>query len=162
MRNQRYHFLEDLIKENNFTCGAELGVQRGHTFFHLLETCPDLHLIGVDLWLGHNQVKYRAMKKDVMSRAKDNPRATIIYKSTQEAHKEIENKSLDFVFIDADHSYHGVFSDLKNWIPKIREGGYICGHDCYYSGVKKAIDEVLKTYKTTFDMVWYKEITDEV
>jgi predicted O-methyltransferase YrrM len=37
--------------------------------------------------------------------------------------------SIDFLFIDADHSYEAVKADWKRWFPKVRKGGYIALHD---------------------------------
>jgi predicted O-methyltransferase YrrM len=37
--------------------------------------------------------------------------------------------SLDWVFIDADHAYESVVKDLDAWLPKVRKGGIIAGHD---------------------------------
>ena len=37
--------------------------------------------------------------------------------------------SLDFVFIDGDHTYAGVRADIAAWLPKIKNGGIIAGHD---------------------------------
>jgi hypothetical protein len=51
------------------------------------------------------------------------------------------NSSLDFVFIDANHSYEAVLSDLHAWWPKIRPGGLLAGHDYGWSGVAKAVYE---------------------
>jgi predicted O-methyltransferase YrrM len=52
--------------------------------------------------------------------------------------------SVDFCFIDGDHSYEAVRTDLAVWFPKIKVGGVIAGHD-YNSveapGVKRAVDE---------------------
>ena len=45
------------------------------------------------------------------------------------AAKDYKNKSLDFVFIDAGHSYVDVLNDIKAWFPKIKKGGIIAGHD---------------------------------
>lgn len=45
------------------------------------------------------------------------------------AAKRYANGSLDFVFIDAGHSYEDVFADIKAWYPKVRAGGLIAGHD---------------------------------
>jgi len=36
---------------------------------------------------------------------------------------------LDFVYIDGNHSYTYVISDLRNWYPKVRSGGVIVGDD---------------------------------
>jgi hypothetical protein len=43
--------------------------------------------------------------------------------------KNIINESLDFVYIDSDHSYEGVMADLKAWTPKVKKGGLVSGHD---------------------------------
>ena len=54
-----------------------------------------------------------------------------------------EDESLDFVFIDGDHSYDGVMRDIEAYFPKIRIGGVIAGHD-YEGGwvdCKKAVDD---------------------
>jgi hypothetical protein len=40
------------------------------------------------------------------------------------------DKSLDFVFIDGNHGYSFVKQDILAWLPKIKPGGVICGHDC--------------------------------
>jgi predicted O-methyltransferase YrrM len=49
--------------------------------------------------------------------------------------------SLDFVFIDAAHSFEAVTHDLAAWWPKLRQGGLIAGHDYTYSpGVRAAVD----------------------
>ena len=60
-----------------------------------------------------------------------------------------ENKSVDFVFIDASHKYENVKADILTWLPKIKPGGYIGGHD-YVSdpdhadyGVTKAVNEII-------------------
>ena len=39
------------------------------------------------------------------------------------------NASVDFVFIDANHSYDSVKRDIIAWQPKVRSGGIIAGHD---------------------------------
>lgn len=40
------------------------------------------------------------------------------------------DKSLDLVFIDGNHGYSYVKQDVLAWLPKIKLGGIICGHDC--------------------------------
>jgi predicted O-methyltransferase YrrM len=67
---------------------------------------------------------------------------TIIGDSTK-VHEQFENESLDFVFIDGDHSYKGVKKDLAGWFPKIKKGGIMAGHDYneLSCGVRQAVDE---------------------
>lgn len=46
-----------------------------------------------------------------------------------EAVKRFQDHSIDFAYIDADHSYEAVLEDLKLWWPKIIPGGILAGHD---------------------------------
>ena len=39
------------------------------------------------------------------------------------------NQSLDLVFIDGDHEHDAVRNDMLAWLPKVRRGGIICGHE---------------------------------
>lgn len=59
----------------------------------------------------------------------------------------VQDDSLDFVFIDADHSYEAVRKDILTWSKKVREGGMICGHDVNMEGVQKALKELIPNYK---------------
>ena len=48
----------------------------------------------------------------------------------------------DFVFIDGDHGYGGVVEDVRGLMPHISRGAYLLFHDAWYSGVKRALDEI--------------------
>lgn len=51
---------------------------------------------------------------------------------------------IDYLYVDADHSYAGVAADLAAWFPHVRLGGLIVGDDyghALYPGVKQAWDE---------------------
>ncbi len=50
-----------------------------------------------------------------------------------------ENNDLDFIFIDGDHSYEAVSSDLNIWWPKLKDGGIIAGHDFWASQIYQAV-----------------------
>ena len=41
---------------------------------------------------------------------------------------DFEDKSLDFVYIDANHEYSYVFEDITKWYKKIKKGGIISGY----------------------------------
>lgn len=53
--------------------------------------------------------------------------------------------SFDLVFIDAMHTYEAVTEDIRAWLPKVRDGGVLAGHDYggKFDGVKAAVDTEL-------------------
>lgn len=65
-----------------------------------------------------------------------------IREDSKEAHRHFADGSLDFLFIDGDHTYKGMRKDLELWYPKVKSGGYIGGHDYAEPtcGVKMAVD----------------------
>lgn len=63
------------------------------------------------------------------------------------ASKKFKDKSLDFIFIDAAHDYESVKADILAWLPKVKNGGVLAGHDYYpdhleYCGVFQAVNEI--------------------
>lgn len=69
-----------------------------------------------------------------------------------------EDNSLDFVFIDAQHTKEATLRDLEAWYPKVKVGGTIAGHDYFprrinsrshrnRAGVVHAVVEFLIKYK---------------
>ena len=51
---------------------------------------------------------------------------------------------IDMIFIDGDHSYSGVKTDVDLYFPKLKKGGIICMHDYGWAeGVKKVVHEDL-------------------
>ena len=57
------------------------------------------------------------------------PFLRIIRKHSVVAAADVTDGSLDFVFIDADHTYPAVVADIAAWWPKVKPGGWIGGHD---------------------------------
>ncbi len=168
----RWQTISEWVNENGWTRGAELGTWEGHTFKNLILSCPNLTLIGVDLYESqpdntgperwtpgenshawdHNQYYNNIMHFCEQNR----PRAMFHKGYTTEVANLIEDDSLDFVFIDADHSYEGVVKDIAAWAPKVKSGGYIIGHDIHFESVKKAVEEKYgQNYSTADDFVWY-------
>ena len=78
--------------------------------------------------------------------------------TTNEAVKLFEDESLDAVFIDADHSYEAVKLDIQNWMPKVRKGGILAGHDysSAWSGVIRAVDEIFPDSEK-IEFCWVKK-----
>jgi predicted O-methyltransferase YrrM len=104
--------------------GAELGILRGDMSACLLER-PDLTLYMIDI-----RVREEARK----------PRGVIIESDSSEAASQFPDEHFDFVFIDADHTLNGVRKDFAAWAPKVKPGGWLCGHDYGKGGVTGGVD----------------------
>jgi hypothetical protein len=78
---------------------------------------------------------------------------TPIRKTSVEAADSYENQSLDFVFLDAAHDYDSIRSDIIAWLPKVKIGGWIGGHDYTWNeGIRRACKELLPEH--TNDPSW--------
>jgi len=163
LSGRRQLVLEQMAKRYGWKTGAEVGVWYGRTFFHLLETIPGLTLYGVDIWKATGFAHHKdqsANRQAVFSRLDEfDGRARILELPSIEAAQTFENGALDFVFIDADHSYEAVKQDISAWLPKVRPGGYVTGHDIDMPEVRQAVDELLPGYREDYinDCVWFWE-----
>lgn len=115
--------LAELFNELGYKTGAEIGVKRGHYAKILCDAVPGLKYYGVDNWrLRDNYYEYA---KNYLAGYD----ATLIRKDSVEAAKDFAPGSLDFVYIDASHFFDDVMMDLILWVPKVKSGGIISGHD---------------------------------
>ena len=74
-------------------------------------------------------------------------------KDSISAAKEFEDKSLDAVFIDGDHTEEGCLADLYAWLPKVKPGGLFFGHDAVPGkGVEKALNRFHSETGMTFQI----------
>jgi predicted O-methyltransferase YrrM len=64
--------------------------------------------------------------------------------TSEEFVKTLKDESLDFVFIDGDHSFEGALKDFQNYYPKIKKGGIFAGHDIQLDSVRNALTYFLK------------------
>jgi hypothetical protein len=53
------------------------------------------------------------------------------------------DQSVDFCFIDADHTEAAVRRDIEAWLPKIKPGGILAGHDIDSPAVHAAVTSLL-------------------
>jgi predicted O-methyltransferase YrrM len=57
------------------------------------------------------------------------------------------DKKVDFLFIDGDHSYEGVKSDVEDWFPKLNNGAIVIFHDIGWAeGVQRVVQEFVRPY----------------
>jgi hypothetical protein len=133
--------LAKYFNELGFTRGAEIGVCDGRYSEILCQNIPNLDLLAVDSWQGA-----WALGKPVAIQRLEPFKVTIIEGLSVETAKTVSDGKLDFVFIDAEHSYESVKQDVEAWTPKVRKNGIVSGHDYYKTrqgniGVIKAVNE---------------------
>lgn len=119
-----------------FQRGAEIGVWQGEYSAYLCQAVPGLHLTCVDPWQqyrGYVDPKNEAARlEDAYQKACTAlaPYDCAIQRTTsKKAAAKVPDGSLDFVYCDGNHGKAFVLADLDAWVPKVRSGGAICGHD---------------------------------
>lgn len=171
----RWEVIAGLCLMNGYRYGAELGVSHGRFTTFLCSHIPDMKMIAVDLWDEQPQNEGRGPGAETFLRkdgwyhseklenlkkhcARQFPgRVDIRQQHSVEAAKGVKDDSLDFVFIDADHTYEGALADILAWTPKVRKGGTIAGHDYNdkWPGVIQAVKETGPAV-VTHDSVWLR------
>ena len=151
--------------------GVEVGVWAGETTRHLLRKRKQLHLTLVDPWaampeplrhtcsMGACCVSTAQMEKqyanviDSLKFAQE--RVTVMRLELCEAAIKIPDASKDFVFLDADHTKLGTLCAMLLYWPKVKPGGWLCGHDMehWYEvwGVRAAVEWWCAQNGQTFD-----------
>jgi len=137
---------KDMInKFSSGSCFVEIGVFQGRSLGFLIEESikadKDIKIIGVDFFEGMSKGLLEKVNKNLES---VKGKYTLIVNSSIEASKLFEDRSIDFVFIDAGHEYNDIKLDIINWLPKVKQGGVLAGHDYLYgnNNVKKVVDEM--------------------
>ena len=138
---------------------CEVGVCEGSHFRSLITAESVTHAVAVDLWTetgirAHNdcytpQSELDRMHNTMLELAKVDARVQVIKNYSPLAAKEFPDGYFDFVYIDGDHTYPGVWIDLCEWFPKVRSGGVLAGHDFFeytFGEVKFGIVEAVTKF----------------
>lgn len=129
-----------ILKSSNSKTVVEIGVWKGDFSKDLLKTCEFIErYYMIDPWANlpdwnkpfnvdsetFDHIYDEAITKT--SFAKD--KITVLRGRTKEVIDKIPDNSLDFAYIDGDHTLRGITIDLINLLPKIKENGFIGGDD---------------------------------
>ena len=146
-----YPIFDELVRVRKLEIGAEIGVAFGGHIEALLNISTVRKMYGIDPYLRLaskytmklSQLELNALYVYVLKRLSQfGDRYEHVRKRSVDAADNIPGQ-LDFVYVDANHSYKSVLMDLRTWVPVVREGGIIGGHDYAHpglSGVKQAVD----------------------
>lgn len=76
---------------------------------------------------------------------------TPVREASTKAAARFEDRSLDYIFVDGDHSFEGCYADLVAWYPKLKPGGVFIGHDCTPNeGVHQALQKFARERQLQF------------
>lgn len=166
-----YSRFYDFVSEQPYTVFVEVGCWLGLSVSYLAQKVkhkPDVKIYAIDLFDDSydlrehkhlEDIRYKLFQKKITETGIDDLVVPIKGFSWEMA-SNFQNESVDFVFIDADHSYEAVKKDIEAWLPKIRKNGIISGHDYGNgnpSGVKQAVDEKFKNFQLN-GSCWYTKI----
>ncbi len=168
--NNREDFLKALMPyiPEDAVC-VELGVFRGDFSRVILDILNPLRLYLVDPWEidkskvysdnGPTAYSTNTELEQVREQFRNDSRALIFRGYSYDAVKSFPDHCLDFIYIDASHLYEDVKRDLNGYLPKLKPGGLMCGHDYFDTylnfGVVKAVDEFIE--ETDFEMIVLNE-----
>lgn len=134
-RNEFPQLLNSLGLKNR---GVELGTFKGEFSKTLLDSWPGT-LFMVDVWRPLEIEEYDdqsnhsfhsdAFSETMKNTSQHSERAHMIRSRGNIAADLFQNGTLDFVYIDANHTYESVSEDIEIWFPKVRSGGILAGHD---------------------------------
>lgn len=133
---------------------VEIGVLKGAFSDEIIKRSPE-HLYLVDPWCEQEPEKYVDIQnvdqkklgelyESVAEHFNGADDVTIFRMFSHDAAREFEGAQVDVVYIDGNHSFYNAFHDLCAWAPKIKPGGWLCGHDfgnpAAFPGVRMAVD----------------------
>lgn len=145
---------------------AEIGTWKGDFAAVILSSRRPARLYLVDPWehrdegayadasyggrLEGGQAALEQMYRDVAARFAaeiESGQVRILRERSTAAASRFEDESLDWVYIDGDHSYEGVKADLEAYYRTVKPGGILAGDDYghvgswFEDGVSRAVDE---------------------
>lgn len=128
--------------------GSWKGKSTAYMCVEIANSQKDIKFFCVDTWEGskeHSAAETQTLYQTFMENMKELKYFFVPYKMTSlQAASLFDDGTVDFVFIDASHEYEDVQDDIREWMPKLRVGGLLAGHDYddNWPGVKKAVDEI--------------------
>lgn len=124
--------------QSKYIC--EVGVWKGEFSEVLLSRVPEISKYTlVDPWRNlpdwnkpsnKSDAEFTEIYEEARARlSKFSERIHVLRETTKLASRSIEVGSLDFVYIDGDHTLRGIALDLHFMLPKVKSGGFIGGDD---------------------------------
>lgn len=165
--------LLDQIKSelSDIAIAVEIGTWRGEYALNMINILKPVAFFAVDpyrIFPGmvsapgseyNNQTDLDNLANNVQQKLEE-AGGKLIRELSCDASLEFANEGLDVVYVDGDHTYEGVKTDIECWWPKVRPGGILCGDDYVKSttgkgfdyGVIEAVDEFVQQNNLDLDI----------
>lgn len=145
---------------------VEVGVQGGGYAACMLRQTNPVQFYLIDCWEHQDPTIYddpeanvsnpeqERLYRETVARFAGDSRVIVWKKYSKDAVALFEDESLDWVYIDANHSYDAVKEDIALWWPKVKKGGFLSGHDYIVResfGVVQAVNEFLNDQNLYFN-----------
>jgi len=142
--------------------GAEIGTWKGAYARRMITICQprELRLIDPylfideypDRWYGGLEAKSQADMDEIFDKVKHEMEALagdktkVIFERGMSADvlPQLADESLDWAYVDGNHSYEFVKQDIEELIPKIKTGGLLMGDDLQWPSIERAVNKVLE------------------
>ena len=161
--------LKDLIKELGDTSNmrmVEIGSFIGESTVIFADHFKEV--IAIDPFLSgyHEQdptsrFDFNEVYQEYLSNISNHKNIKTITLTSDDAIDILKDELFDFIYIDGLHTYEGVLTDIKNYLPLVKPGGVIGGHDLgpTWTGIEKAVKEVFGAPDKVFkDTSWIKRL----
>lgn len=140
----RDQWLTAVVKEHlkDVNIAVEVGVYRGSYSNSIVGKLQPAAFYGVDPYqlfedytnaptdqAYKDQTRLNQLFTKTRELYKKQNNSTLLRTTGVEAAKQFDDLSIDFVYIDGDHTYEFVKGDIAAWWPKIKPGGILSGHD---------------------------------
>lgn len=166
--DNRNMMMKNYVNKIRYPKILEIGIFKGDFFNFISNECNFTALDGVDIFEGitcsgdengNNVINYDIglAYLELTEKYKKYPNINLHRSDSTSYLSMIDDNYYDVIYIDGDHSYNGVKRDLELAFKKVKNNGYIMGHDYemnfsktsnnYDFGVKQAVNEFCSFYK---------------
>lgn len=163
--------LEKLFVEhfgNKKIVGAEIGVCLAASTELFMKTVPNItKYYAIDNYPSYTDWNGAVFNEDRQSLMKQyafeilkphHKKIEFVYENSTDFAQKLKDDSLDFIFIDGDHSYDGFTKDLNNYFSKIKTGGIISGDDIKLPEITRGVNDFFAENKSKIksnNKMWY-------
>lgn len=124
------------LMPKNAIC-AEIGIDEGFFSEKILNITNPNKFFLIDSW---DSSRYNVQKEfKVREKFKDNNNVAVLKEKSLTALKCFADFYLDFAYLDTSHEYFNTYLELEMLLFKVKNNGFICGHDYTQGNIEKPL-----------------------